>query len=180
MRVISGEKRGKKLITLDGEEVRPTTDRIKESVFNVLQFEITDKNFLDMFAGSGQMAIEALSRGAKTATLIDFSQKSIKICEKNLISTNFLEKAKLVNSNSIQYVKNINEVFDIAFLDPPYHENLLVESLTALAPKMSKAGIIVCEHPLSMSLPAKVIDFEKDKQYKYGKIELSVYRNKSI
>ncbi|MFI3207373.1 MAG: 16S rRNA (guanine(966)-N(2))-methyltransferase RsmD [Clostridia bacterium] len=175
MRVIAGEKRGKNLVTLEGEKVRPTTDRVKESLFNILQFSIAGKRFLDMYAGSGQMAIEALSRGAEHATLIDNSRESFGVCQKNLEATSYLDKAKLVNAESITYVRNQSELFDIAFLDPPYHQNLLDESLCVVAEKMNKTGTIICEHPANMPLPEVVGDFSRVKKYRYGKIELSLY-----
>ncbi len=178
MRVISGEKRGKKLISLEGDSVRPTTDRVKESIFNILQFDIPGRSFLDLFAGSGQMGIEALSRGAKKAVLVDSSIKSVEVCKKNLESVGV--KAQVVHSDSARYVENLVESFDIAFLDPPYSVGLLEEVLPKLVKNINLGGCIICEHPKTDVLPQQVGEFVNFKSYKYGKIMLTIYRHKSI
>lgn len=177
MRVISGQKRGKKLEVLVGETVRPTTDKVKESVFNVIQFDVAGSKFLDLFAGSGQIGIEALSRGAQFVTFVDEGKDAICVIKKNLSATNLQKNAKVVNINSIKFLKETKNVFDIAFLDPPYMSNLLDESLGLIANVMSESGIVICEHPLDKLLPDKFDDFLLSKIYKYGKIKLSVYRH---
>ena len=92
MRIITGSKRGKKLVTLEGEQVRPTTDRVKESLFNILQFQLEGRKFLDLFAGSGQIGLEALSRGAALCVFVDSAKESIRVVEKNIQSTGLGEK----------------------------------------------------------------------------------------
>lgn len=176
MRVISGEKKGKKLVSLEGNDVRPTTDRVKESLFSILQFELVGKSFLDLFSGSGQIAIEALSRGAKNATIVDASPKSINVCKKNLEIVGYVNRVKIVNAQSDVFIKNTSDMYDIAFLDPPYAKGLLEICLPFVADKMSKSGLIVCEHPSNLNLPEKANDFKKVKTYKYGKIMLTLYR----
>ncbi|MFI3326090.1 MAG: 16S rRNA (guanine(966)-N(2))-methyltransferase RsmD [Clostridia bacterium] len=178
MRVISGEKRGKKLITLQGEAVRPTTDRVKESIFNILQFDIAGRSFLDLFAGSGQMGIEALSRGAKKVVFVDSARESITVCKKNL--ENLELKANVVNSDSLTFVKNTAETFDIAFLDPPYNKGIIEAVLPDLVKKINIGGSIVCEHAAQSTLPQQVEDFVLFKTYKYGKIMLTIYRHKTM
>lgn len=178
MRVISGEKRGKKLISLQGDSVRPTTDRVKESLFNILQLDIPGRSFLDLFAGSGQMGIEALSRGAKNAVLVDSSAKSVQVCKQNLENVGL--KAEVINSESKRFLENTVESFDIAFLDPPYSMGLLEACLPILVTKINLGGCIVCEHPKTDDLPQQVGDFINCKSYKYGKIMLTMYRHKSI
>ncbi len=180
MRIISGERRGKKLETPQGMDVRPTTDRVKENLFNIIQFDISDKHFLDMFAGSGQIGLEAISRGAKCATLIDNSLNSVSVCKKNAEATGFSSRVKIVNANSLNYVKNGQEIFDVAFLDPPYADGLLEESLEIVSQKINREGAIVCEYPVGVALPEIVGDFVKEKTYVYGKISLSIYRNQDI
>ena len=176
MRVISGQKRGKKLEALVGETVRPTTDKVKESVFNVIQFEIMGARFLDLFAGSGQIGVEALSRGAQLATFVDENKASINVVKKNLFATNFEKNAKVINMDSILFLKKSSEIFDIAFLDPPYMSSLLDNSIFLIPKVMSQNGIVICEHHIEKILPDNFAGFTLSKIYKYGKIALSVYR----
>ena len=178
MRVISGQKRGKKLETLKGDAVRPTTDKVKESVFNIIQFDVVGSNFLDLFAGSGQIGIEALSRGARQATFVDASTDSINVVKKNLVSADLSENAVVINSDSLRFLKTTGERFDIAFLDPPYKSNLLKNALPLMPNVMAENGIIICEYAVGEDLPDNFADFWLSKTYKYGKIAVSVYRGK--
>ena len=130
MRVISGTARGKKLNSLEGLETRPTLDIVKESIFNILQFNIKDTSVLDLFSGSGALAIEALSRGAKEAVLCDNSSKAVQIINKNLEETKLIDKAKVINSDyteALNKLANENKKFDIIFLDPPYKSELALD-----------------------------------------------------
>lgn len=179
MRVITGKARGRKLETLSGDDVRPTTEKVKESVFNIIQFDIEGRRFLDLFAGSGQMGIEALSRGAKTAVFVDASKNSMNVIKKNLMSTG-LVGAKTVMSDSISYIKNCDEMFDIAFLDPPYKTGLLQSALSHLPKNMNKGGRIICEHPSDEQPLQTVGDFVIEKQRRYGKIIITVYIHKDF
>lgn len=176
MRIITGKARGKKLITLEGEAVRPTTDKVKEALFNILQFQLEGRSFLDMFSGSGQIALEAISRGAKSALLIDASKSAAKVIEQNIKACGFERECTLINADSVMYVKNSRLTFDIAFIDPPYKQGLLESALLAAASRMNKGGIIVCEHPFDEAVPEKLGEFEKAKDYKYGKVVLTSYK----
>ena len=120
MRVITGSARGRRLETLEGEDVRPTTDRIKEAVFSIIQFETEGRNFLDLFAGSGQMGIEALSRGAKSASFVDNAKKSLETVKRNLKATKLENSAKVFAMDFHSFLSMNSQRFDIAFLDPPY------------------------------------------------------------
>ena len=180
MRVITGKSRGRKLFAPPGEEVRPTTDNVKESVFSIIQFGIEGRSFLDAFAGSGQMGIEALSRGAKEAVFVDNSRTSLAAVKKNLALTGLQDSAVVVASDTIAYLRSCRRGFDIAFLDPPYKKGVLQEALALMPDVMNKSGIIICEHPAEEILPETVGDFAVKKHYRYGKIMISIYSGKEV
>lgn len=176
MRIITGSKRGKKLTALEGEQVRPTTDRVKESLFNILQFGIEGRRFLDLFAGSGQIGLEALSRGATQAVFVDSSRDSVRVAEQNVKATGFEASARVVQADFAAFLAGNREKFDVAFLDPPYRAGFLERALSLTAEHMNPGGIIVCEHPRDEELPDRAGDFSKCKSYRYGKIVLTSYR----
>ena len=178
MRVITGSARGRKLKTLEGDSVRPTTDKVKESIFNIIQFDIEGRRILDMFCGCGQLGIEALSRGAASAVFVDISRASISVTEENLTTTGFRSVSKTVLANSLEYLDRTSEIFDIAFLDPPYHAGIMEDAIERVAPHMADGGIIVCETGEREVLPEDIEGFTS-KRYKYGKIALTVYRKGS-
>ncbi len=148
MRVISGTAKGKKLNSLEGLETRPTLDRVKEAVFNIIQFDIKDSVVLDLFSGSGALGIEALSRGAKEAILCDASSKAIKIINKNLEETRLKDKAKVINSDYLETLSKIKDKkFDIIFLDPPYKSDYVEKSIEYISKYnlLAENGIIIVE-----------------------------------
>ena len=129
MRVISGIARGTKLDTLEGISTRPTLDRVKEALFNIIQNEIYDAKVLDLFSGSGALAIESISRGAKYAVSIDSSKKAIEIIKQNVKKTHFENKIKIINKDYKKALEEISEEkFNIIFLDPPYNTDFGIES----------------------------------------------------
>lgn len=177
MRVITGSARGKRLITVPGNDlVRPTSEKVKESVFSSIQFDIEGRRILDLFAGSGQLGIEALSRGALKATFVDASDVSLSVVKQNLKGTDFESDAIIVKSDYKSFLAKTKEVFDIAFLDPPYSKGFLEEALPIVCEKMSDFGIIICEHPREEKLPLNVCDFSVYREYNFGKIAVSVYK----
>ncbi len=180
MRVITGKARGRKLETLSGEKVRPTTDRIKEAIFSILQFDIEGRRFLDLFSGSGQMGIEALSRGAKEAVFVDSSKNSIAVIKRNLQSTALQENAKILNIDSLSFLAMKNGQFDIAYLDPPYGTGLLQEALPLVAQIMRKSGVIICESPINEKILSNYGEFLLDREYRYGKIKIYTFRHKDL
>ena len=175
MRVITGSARGRRLRTLEGESVRPTTDKVKEAMFSIIQFDIEGSCVLDMFCGCGQLGIEALSRGAKSAVFADISRSSITVTEENLENTGFRNCSKTVLGNSLEYLDRTSEVFDIAFLDPPYKAGIMEDAIDRVRLHMADGGIIVCETAAEEVLPEDIEGFTS-KRYKYGKIALTVYR----
>ena len=181
MRVITGSARGRVLETLKGGDiVRPTTDKVKEAVFSSIQFEIEGRDFLDAFAGSGQMGIEALSRGAKSATFIDSSKKAIAAIERNLKVTNLQQFATIINADTLSFIRNTGMRFDVAFLDPPYNLGILQEVLPNIAQIMKKTGVIICESALNDKILQKYYKFTLDRERTYGKIKVSTYRHEDF
>lgn len=130
MRIISGKARGTKLYTLDGTATRPTLDRVKESLFNIIQNDIEDSTVLDLFSGSGAIGLEFLSRGAKRAVLCDSSKDAIKIIKQNVQKTHFEEKVEIYNMEFTKLVERLqNQKFDITYIDPPYATDFIKISL---------------------------------------------------
>ena len=178
MRVITGEARGRKLKTLEGTDVRPTTDRVKEGLFNIIQFDLPGARFLDLFGGSGQIGIEALSRGARQAVFVDESRASCQVIWENLRATGLQERARVVQADAAAYLGGGGEAFDLAFLDPPYSTGLLERTLPLLEGRMAPGGLILCEHLKEDRLPETVGRFFRKKEYAYGRIRLTLYREK--
>ncbi len=176
MRVITGSARGMVLRTLEGENVRPTTDKVKEAVFSAIQFEIEGRRILDLFAGSGQLGIEALSRGAESCTFVDADKNAVKIVKGNLEKTKLGFKATVMQTDSLAFLGMTDKIFDIAFLDPPFATGLLQKALAKVEPRIAEGGIVVCEHPFGEDLPEAQGALEKQKEYKYSKTAVTVYR----
>ena len=136
MRIISGKARGTKLYTLDGENTRPTLDRVKESLFNIIQSKINDCIFLDLFSGSGAIGLEAASRGAKKVILCDSSKEAIQIIKRNIEKTHTEEQIELYHKSSQELLENkIKEKVDIVYIDPPYKTNIVFESVKIILDK---------------------------------------------
>ena len=176
MRVITGTAKGLRLLTPEGQDVRPTPDRVKEGVFSAIQFELEGRRMLDLFAGSGQMGIEALSRGALSATFVDSKPQSIKLVEENLKNTGLSDKAKVVKKDFQSFIATDNGVYDIVFIDPPYAAGLFVPAIEKVQGLVSDYGVIICEHPIDVNLPETVGTFTTSKQYRYGKVCITLFR----
>ena len=182
MRVISGTARGTVLKAPDGMETRPTADRVKEALFSILQFELPCANVLDLFGGTGQLAIEALSRGAKSAVIVDAREEACRIIRDNLKRTRLGDCAQVIRSDYLQYLSRCDKKFDIVFLDPPYAEVFLETALNRIMEIdiLNSSAIIVTERPLGKDLPYVFPGFTRSKDYKYGKILLTLYRKETI
>lgn len=178
MRVITGSARGRKLKTLDGLDTRPTTDRIKESIFNIVQFDIPGRRVLDLFGGSGQMAIEAVSRGAKNAVIVDNASAATKIIAENVKTCGFEANISVVASDFSNYLRHADRTFDVIFLDPPYKGDLISRALSQICEIdiLSDGGIIVCETARETELPNLAAPYAKGREYNYGKTKITVYR----
>ena len=179
MRVITGIAGGRKLSTLEGEATRPTGDKVKEGIFSAIQFDIEGRRVLDLFAGSGQLGIEALSRGASFALFCDNNPAAVKVIKANIDACGFADQAKVVASGYAEALCTAQGKFDIAFLDPPYAAGILLSAAEGVAKIMNPYGMIICEHPPEVTLPSLVSDFSIVKEYKYGKISVTVYAKES-
>lgn len=180
MRVITGEARGKRLCALSGEDItRPTTDMVKEAIFSIIQFEVAGANVLDLFAGSGQLGIEAVSRGAKGCVFVDSSREAVEIVRKNISACGFQDRCKVMSGDAFSFVKTAAESFDIALLDPPYHHGTLEKVLPLLEKHINEGGMVVCEHEKGLQLEEEYGSLKKYRTYKYGKIALTVYKTEA-
>ena len=177
MRVISGSAKGRKLSAPDGLDTRPTTDRVKESVFNIINFHLPDANVLDLFAGSGAMGIEALSRASRHAIFIEQSDDAFKIIKKNLCDTRLEDRAEIIRTDAISFLNRTNDVFDIIFLDPPYNKGFFDSAMNGIKNRslLSDKGIVVAESEFGGELP-DCEGFELIRRAKYGKTLISVFR----
>ena len=178
MRVITGSARGVQLKTPDGMNTRPTTDRVKEAMFSIIHFEIPGADVLDLFGGTGQLGIEALSRGAKSAVFVDAGEPACRLIRENLKRTKLEQKAKIVRSDYLAYLNQSKQKFDIILLDPPYAEVFLESAIKKITEIdiLRAGGIIVAERPLGKELPWEFAGYERSKDYKYGSILLTIYR----
>ena len=176
MRVITGLARGRRLETLPGEATRPTAEKVKESLFSAIQFDIEGRRVLDLFAGSGQLGIEALSRGASGCVFVDKNTEAVKIIRRNLQKTGLSSAAQVLGTDALSYLTRPGDRFDLVFLDPPYAAELLLPALNKVAPLVNDGGIIVCETEDGVELPQRVDRFSVARTYKYGRICLWLYR----
>ncbi|MCM1329513.1 MAG: 16S rRNA (guanine(966)-N(2))-methyltransferase RsmD [Ruminococcus sp.] len=176
MRVITGSARGRRLKAPEGLDVRPTTDKVKEAIFSIVQFDIEGSAILDLFSGSGQMGIEALSRGASSCVFVDSSRTSVEVTKENISAAGFKNAATVMTSDSLSYLRMCRNTFDVAFLDPPYGKGIIGEALPLLSGRMSDRGIIVCEHEPGLELPEEFGKMRKYRTYKYGKIAVTVFK----
>lgn len=179
MRVITGSCRGMRLKTLSGNDVRPTTDKVKEAIFSAIQFDIEGRNVLDLFAGSGQLGIEALSRGAASATFVDMSAESISVVKDNLDYTRLADKSKVSRNDFSSFIGMCKDKFDIVFLDPPYGKGILQSALLKIPSVISDHCVLICEHPTGEEMPARVGEHTVSKVYRYGKTSVTVYRKEA-
>lgn len=176
MRIISGTARGTKLYTLEGLQTRPTLDRVRESIFNIIQNKLLDSVFLDLFSGSGAIGLEAVSRGAKKAILCDNSRDAIKVIEKNVKKTHLEDKVELYNIDYKMLLKNkIKEKVDIVYIDPPYDSDFALKSIELMINQkiLNEKSIIIVETDKKdkiediLELPIELID-----RRKYGRAEI--------
>ena len=182
MRVISGKMRGVRLKTPTGQSTRPTADRVKEAMFSILQFELPGAKVLDLFGGTGQLGIEAVSRGAKSAVFVDQNEQACRLIRENLKLAKMEQESKVVRSDYLSFLKTTKEKFDIILLDPPYAEVFLENALKLISEIdiLQTNGIIVAECPVGKVLPGEYPGFARSKDYKYGNTILTIYRKDTV
>lgn len=186
MRIISGSMRGTKLYTLDGMDVtRPTLDRVKESLFNILNFKLKDSIILDLFAGSGALGLESISRGAKHTYFCDSSFNAIKVINQNVQKTRCQDKTTILQKDykkALEKFEIDNLKFDIIFLDPPYKTDYNIEAVRIILKKdlLNDDGIIIIETDIETEVLDKIQDFSVDiyDVRKYGRVSLIFVRRK--
>ena len=178
MRVISGTARGVNLKTPEGLQTRPTADRVKEALFSIIQFELPGTKVLDLFGGTGQLGIEAISRGANSAVFVDSSDKACTLIQENLRRCKMEKEGKVIRCDYLEFLARNRESFDIILLDPPYAEVFLENAIKKISEIdiLKSGGIIVAERPVEKAFLGEIPGFTKSKDYKYGKTFLTLYR----
>lgn len=178
MRVITGKARGIQLKTPQGLLTRPTADRVKEALFSIIRFDLPGASVLDLFGGTGQLGIEALSQGAERAVFVDARQDACNLIRENLKRTHLDSAGSVLRCDYMDYLHRCREKFDIVFLDPPYAETFLENSLDTITEIdiLRSGGIIVAERPLGKNLDRTYPGYIRSKDYKYGKTLLTIYR----
>ena len=175
MRVISGTRRGRKLVDFDGDYIRPTTDRVKEAMFNLIQGKTADAVVYDAFAGSGGLGIEALSRGANCVYCTDTDERSIHIIRENYERCNFSDKCEIYKTTAAEFLEKTDKLFDLVFMDPPYNKNLVTPALEVIARRklLTPCGLVVVETD-GVEDAFDFSGFNLEKQRKYGRTFISV------
>ncbi|MBQ3235872.1 MAG: 16S rRNA (guanine(966)-N(2))-methyltransferase RsmD [Clostridia bacterium] len=175
MRIIGGKNKGKKLKEFKGDSIRPTSDRAKEALFNILGQSVYECNFLDLCAGTGSVGLECYSRGASSITFVDVSQESLKLCKENALSIGVTET--FVKSTAEGFLKGTDKVFDIIFFDPPYEFSEIEKILSIVKERslLSDGGIFIYEHK-SDRQSVSVSGFELCDTRKYGIAIFDFYR----
>ena len=176
MRVITGSARGRRLETLPGEDVtRPTTESVKEALFSMIQFDIEGRRVLDLFAGSGQLGIEALSRGAARCVFLDENREAVSIVMRNCKACGVFDRSRVNIGEAARFLSACREQFDLVLLDPPYGKGILQRVLAALVPRLSDDAMVVCESGRDEELPAQVGSFVLDRERRHGKTKIALY-----
>jgi 16S rRNA (guanine966-N2)-methyltransferase len=180
MRVIAGEAKGRRLKAPKGRELRPTGDRVKEALFNILPHDLSGRKVLDLFAGTGNLSIEALSRGAEEAVLVDISRDAVQVIEENLRALKFAAKSQVLTApvfKSVRMLSRREKKFDLIFLDPPYDKELVGETLKAIAAEglLAESGVVVAEHSVREKVQERYGALVLADRRRYGDTQLSFF-----
>ena len=176
MKVITGTARGRSIRTLEGNAVRPTSQKVKEAMFSAIQFWVEGARVLDLFAGSGQLGIEALSRGAVGCTFVDMARESCGVVRDNLRSTGLGKDSKVVMADAVRFLASSYETYDIVFADPPYRKGIAESLVMAVGDVLSENGIFVLETEEDAEVPDEAPGISLQKKYRYGKTNVRIYR----
>lgn len=176
MRIIAGEKRGTKLQALPGSHTRPTLDRVKEGMFSAVHFWLPGARVADLYAGSGQLGLEALSRGAAFCTFVEDAPAALKVLRENIDAAGYREKSRVVRSGVAAFLAGSRERFDLVLLDPPYEQGLVPGVLAAVRPRLAEGALVLCESEPGADLPVEAGGLVLQKQYRYGTVLVSRYR----
>ena len=181
MRIISGTARGRKLKEPVSQNIRPTTDKTKESIFNIIQFDIEGRRVLDLFAGTGQIGIEALSRGARSVVFIDSSTESVKLIRENLKICGFSDMSTVYMRDVLRCLEN-DDKFDLIFIDPPYDSQLADKAISKIVEfdKLNINGIIILETKAGTATPTVTPPYSFQKEYKYGSVRITRYTREAL
>ena len=174
MRVITGSARGRKLIEPQGFDIRPTMEAVKEAIFNICQFDVEGRRVLDLFGGTGQLGIEAKSRGAAIVDIVDNARESIRLIRENVKTVGL--DIRVIQSDALAYLERCG-TYDLIFIDPPYDSDLSEKALRQIKAFdiLSNGGIILCETRAETELPALEAPYLLKKQYRYGKVKLTTF-----
>lgn len=176
MRVITGSARGRRLETLPGNDVtRPTAESVKEALFSMLQFDIEGKKVLDLFAGSGQLGIEALSRGAAECVFVEADRNARAVVDRNIRKCGFESVSRVIPANALSFAASCAG-FDIVFLDPPYNQGFVQKILPLIAERLNKNALVACETSASEELPESAGALSVIRSRRYGKTKITLYR----
>ncbi|KUO52419.1 MAG: hypothetical protein APF76_05130 [Desulfitibacter sp. BRH_c19] len=175
MRIISGTAKGRRIFAPKGIKIRPTSDRVKEAIFNTIAPLVNKSDFLDLFAGTGNIGIEALSRGANKCTFVDQSPQAIKFIKTNLANLAFEDRSMIIKGEARKVADRLGDNYDIIFLDPPYGCDLVIPVLKNLNLLLKEAGIVVVETEHKIELPSHCDNFRLVKVSKYGDTQVGYY-----
>lgn len=176
MRVITGTARGCRLQTLSGTDTRPTAERVKEGLFSAIHFEIEGRRVLDICAGSGQLGIEALSRGAASAVFVDGRREAVEVIRRNLQASKLTQPTQVLCREAVSYLSTTTGPFDLVFFDPPYHAGLYEPCLQALSSLVTAGGAVLCESDRETALPDRMGRLSLERDYRYGRVTVRLYR----
>lgn len=181
MRIIAGKKKGLNIKTIDGDSTRPTRDMVREALFSILTNKIYNSRFLDLFAGSGAIGIEALSRGSTFAVFTDINYKCVRVIEENITKAGFSEQAQVYNADYKLALKKLKEnKFDIIYIDPPYNKGMGIDAIEKISEYqlLSEDGVLILETDTNEEVPNEIGIYEKYNNKRYGRNILNLFRRK--
>jgi 16S rRNA (guanine(966)-N(2))-methyltransferase RsmD len=178
MRIIAGAFRGRRLQSPKDKEIRPTIDRVREAVFSIIAAQVQGARALDLFAGTGAMGLEALSRGASFCIFVDQGAQALRLIRENIELCGAQEKSRLIQGTVSSVIKRLgaeNEVFDLIFMDPPYGKGYLEEALELAESIAGGETLVIAEHHIKDESPQVSGIWQKDRERRYGDTLISVY-----